>query len=130
MKDSQAQANRWRKQAEYDLQQAERCWVDNSFAYGCFFAEQAAQKFLKSYLIGQGQRFINIHSVGELLKEAGSLDKNFIALVPTGQKLDRYYLSSRYPDALPDPVIPAESYSQADANEALDIARQISNIVK
>ena len=112
------------------MQQAERCSADNSFAYGCFFAEQAAQKFLKSYLIGQGQRFINIHSVGELLKEAGSLDKKFIALVPMGQKLDRYYLSSRYPDALPDPVIPAESYSQADANEALDIARQISNIVK
>ncbi|OGY92576.1 MAG: hypothetical protein A3H70_00775 [Candidatus Komeilibacteria bacterium RIFCSPLOWO2_02_FULL_48_11] len=130
MKDSQAQANRWRKQAEYDLQQAERCSADNSFAYGCFFAEQAAQKFLKSYLIGQGQRFINIHSVGELLKEAGSLDKKFIALVPMGQKLDRYYLSSRYPDALPDPAIPAESYSRADANEALDIARQISNVIK
>ena len=130
MKDSQAQASRWRKQAEYDLQQAERCLSDGSFAYACFFAEQAAQKFIKGYLISQGQRFINIHSVSELLKEADKLDKKFGAFVPAGQKLDRYYLSSRYPDALPDPVIPAESYSQADANEALDIARQISNIVK
>lgn len=125
MKDSQAQATRWRKQAEYDLQQAERCLSDNSFAYGCFFAEQAAQKLLKGYLIGQGERFVNIHSVGALLKEAGTLDAKFIGLLAAGQKLDRYYLSSRYPDALPDPAIPAESYSREDAAEAVGIARQI-----
>lgn len=130
MKDSHAQAKRWHKQAEYDLQQAERCLADGSFAYGCFFAEQAAQKFLKSYLIGRGQRFVNIHSIGELLKEAGKLDGKFSGLVSSGQKLDRYYLSSRYPDALPEPVIPAESYSRSDTDEALTIARQISIAVE
>ena len=125
MKDSKSQASRWLRQAEYDLKEAEKCLSGKSFSYACFFAEQAAQKSLKGYLIAQGARFVNIHAIGELLKEAAKNDSKFSTLIPSGQKLDRYYLSSRYPDALPDPAIPAESYGEDEAQEAVDIAKKI-----
>lgn len=130
MKDNKAQAARWSRQAEYDLKEAERCLEDESFAYACFFAEQAAQKSLKSFLIARGRRQVNIHAIGELLKEAAKFDGLFNNLVSLGQRLDRYYLASRYPDALPDPAIPAESYGPDEGREAVEIARKIFSAVK
>lgn len=131
MKDSPAQSHRWLKQAEYDLKEAEKCLAGKSFSYACFFAEQAAQKSLKGYLIGQGWRFVNIHSVGESLKEAAKLEEDkFETLISLGQKLDRYYLASRYPDALPDPAIPAESYGPDEGREAVEIAKKIFSVAK
>lgn len=130
MKDNKLQATRWLKQAEYDLKEAERCLKDESFSYACFFAEQSAQKVLKSFLIAQGKRQVNIHAIGELLKEAAKFDKSFNDLVSLGQRLDRYYLASRYPDALPDPAIPAESYGPDEGREAVEIARRILSAVK
>lgn len=131
MKDSKSQSSRWLKQAEYDLKQAEKSLSDGGFSYACFFAEQAAQKSLKGYLMDNGWRFVNIHSVGELLKEAAKLDaKRFEGLIGLGQKLDRYYLSSRYPDALPDPAIPAESYGPDEGREAVEIGRKILSATK
>lgn len=125
MKDSKAQAARWLKQAEYDLKEAEKCLADESFSYACFFAEQAAQKSLKGYLMSKGWRFVNIHAIGELLKEAAKSNGALMELLPLGQKLDRYYLSSRYPDALPEPAIPAESYGLDEGREAVEISRKI-----
>ena len=131
MKDSKPQALRWLRQAEYDLKEAEKCLVNESFSYACFFSEQAAQKSLKGYLISKGWRFVNIHSIGELLKEAVKLENNeFQPLIVLGQKLDRYYLASRYPDALPDPAIPAESYGPDEGREAVEIAQKILSAVK
>lgn len=129
MKDSKSQALRWLRQAEYDLKEAEKCLADKSFSYACFFAEQAAQKFLKGFLIAKGERFVNIHAIGELLKAAANFDGILMELLQLGQKLDRYYLSSRYPDALPDPAIPAESYGPDEAREALEISRKIFSAV-
>lgn len=47
-----------------------------------------------------------------------------------GKKLDRHYLASRYPDALPEPAIPAESYTEDEAKDAIAIARAIIRLAK
>ena len=125
MKNAEQNAARWLRQAEYDLEQAERLLRDGVFSYAAFFAEQASQKALKSFLLSQGRRVVAIHSVGELAKEAAKLDSRWAPLADRGKKLDRHYLTSRYPDALPAPAIPAESYGRDDAEEALSIAREI-----
>lgn len=130
MKDSKSQARRWVRQAEYDLNEAARCLADDSFAYVCFFAEQCAQKALKGFLMSKGRRFVTIHAIGELLKEAAQIDNSIGDMAGPGQKLDRYYLSSRYPDALPDPAIPAESYTKEEAEEAVEIAKDILSAVQ
>ena len=130
MKHPQINATRWLRQANYDLKEAIRSLKTNSFAYATFFAEQSAQKSLKAYLFFRGKRAIFIHSIAELIKEAASSDKAFLTFVEEGQKLDRYYLASRYPDALPEPAVPAESYSKSEAEEAVDTATKIFNFCK
>jgi HEPN domain-containing protein len=130
MKDPAGNAARWLRQAKYDLAQAERLLGDGVFSYAAFFSEQAAQKALKAFLISRGSRFVAIHSVGELARAAAEIDSRFVELVQSGLRLDRHYLVTRYPDALPAPAIPAESYTREDAEEAVAGARGIVEAAK
>ena len=130
MKNPRANAERWLRQAEYDLGVAQKLLEDSAFAYAAFHAEQSAQKSLKAYLLLGGRRFIPTHSVGELAQQAAALEASFGPLVDQAKRLDRHYLTSRYPDALPEPAIPAEAYVRSDADEAVGISRKIFEICK
>jgi len=123
-------ARRWLRQAEHDFEQAQKAAVDGSYAYAAFFSEQAAQKALKAFLVRSGKRIIAIHSVAELAREAGKIEKSFAALAGKGAGLDRHYLASRYPDALPEPAIPFESYTKEDAEEAVAAAAEFLILVR
>ena len=130
MRNPKEQSKRWLKQSEYDLSEAKEKLNGKSFAYACFYSEQSAQKAIKAFLIYNGKRFITIHSVGELLKEASLINNLFAPLVEAGKTLDRYYLSSRYPDALPEPAIPYESFTFSEMKEAVSIAQKIFDACK
>ncbi|MEK9179938.1 MAG: HEPN domain-containing protein [Patescibacteria group bacterium] len=131
MKNSFLNARRWLRQAEYDFEQAEKSFDDKSYAYAAFFSEQSAQKSLKAALFKSGKRAITIHSIAELAKEAAAVaDKSFAELVESGARLDRHYLAARYPDALPEPATPFESYVEQDAAEAIAFARKILSAAK
>ncbi len=123
-------ARRWLRQAEYDFEQAKRSAEDGSYAYAAFFSEQAAQKALKAFLFQSGRRVVTIHSVAELAREASKVEKRFDAFIGKGTGLDRHYLASRYPDALPEPAIPFESYTKEDAEETLAVARDCLDLVR
>jgi len=125
MKNPKEQAKRWLKQAEYDLNEAKKSLKDGSYAYTCFFAEQSAQKSLKAVLYLDGARFINIHSIRELVKELSKKRTEFLELSEKGTLLDQYYLSSRYPDAVPEPAVPSEIFIKGQADMAVDIAGRI-----
>lgn len=124
MKQPLQNARRWLLQAEHDFEQAKKSAADGSFAYAAFFSEQAAQKALKAFLFKSGRRSIVIHSVAALAREASELEPAFQPLMDNGRRLDRHYLASRYPDALPEPATPFESYSREDAQEALAAAEE------
>ncbi len=51
-------------------------------------------------------------------------------LVDYGGILDRYYPATRYPDALPDPAIPFESFNEQEAVQALGYATEMVEIVR
>jgi HEPN domain-containing protein len=125
MKRPLVNAARWLRQAQFDLRQAERMLEEEVFSYAAFFAEQSAQKALKAFLLSRGRRRVMTHSVGELAAQAADLNPRFSALIGAAGRLDRHYLTSRYPDALPEPAIPAEVYVLQDAEEAVRIAGAI-----
>ena len=130
MKNSVSNARRWVKQAEFDLRQAKKSLEDSSFAYAAFFAEQSAQKSLKGFLFARGARAVVIHSIAELAREAGVYEPVFLDCIERGAKLDRHYIASRYPDALPEPAVPFESYAKDEAQEAIRVAEEIFDISK
>jgi HEPN domain-containing protein len=126
MKNPKENAMRWLKEAEYTLRQAEKVCQDGAYSLACFLSEQAAQKSLKAILYLDGARFITIHSITELIKEISKKRIEFLELINQGAtRLDQYYLSTRYPDAVPAPAIPSEIYSIDQAQEAVKIAGNI-----
>lgn len=130
MKNSKQNAERWIKEAENTLRQARHSCRENSYNLACFLAEQTSQKSLKAVLYLDGARFINIHSIAELIKEISKKRPEFLEFFNQGAKLDNYYLSSRYPDAVPEPAIPSEIYIKDQAEEAVDIAKNIFDVCK
>ncbi len=108
-----------------------RALLDSGFWAGaCFQAEQTAQMALKAFLFGRGRRFIPIHSIRTLAMECGEEETEFLKLEDHGMVLDRYYLATRYPDALPPPAIPYQSFTESDARQALDYVAEIVEVVR
>lgn len=118
-------AGRWLTQAEDDLTESTSELTSGKFAYACFFAEQSAQKALKSYLISKKELQLSIHSISALSKKASIYDPVFQPIIEEGKSLDKYYLSTRYPDALPAPLIPSQAHSKLEAEQAVELARVI-----
>ena len=123
-------AQRWLTQAEHSLSVTQVLLENELWPEVCFHAEQTAQLALKAYLFFEGRRFVNVHSVRTLAEECFNHAPEFEPLMDYGMILDRYYLSTRYPDALPDPAIPFESFGPLDARQALEFAAEIVSTVR
>ncbi|MFH0875084.1 MAG: HEPN domain-containing protein [archaeon] len=122
------ESKRWLKQAESELLAA-KASVNNYAFNACFLSQQSAEKALKSYLYLKGERGILSHSNLSLIKKCAEIDKAFEILKRNAKELDSYYLSTRYPDSLPDGV-PCEVYEKEDAVSAVSAAEKIIYFVK
>ncbi len=129
MKRPRETAIRWFRQAGHDLEIAKRL-EEESPADACYYAEQASQKTLKAFLYFHGSRGQPEHSVVFLAERCAEVDPSFNAFVSHGHILDQYYIPTRYPDALADPAVPFESYSVAQAAEAIRMASEIVDKVR
>ncbi len=125
MKNSKQNAERWLRDAERTLEQAAKNIEIKAYNVACFLAEQSAQKFLKAVLYFDGARFITIHSINKLIEEVSKIHPEFLPLMAEGSKLDQYYLSARYPDAVAEPAIPSEIFIEDQAKAAVLIAEKI-----
>ena len=122
MKASRNEAERWLRQAESDLAFAELGAREGFPAQACFTSQQAAEKALKAVLYLRGERFVPGHSLVDLLERAGAGTQTLLHLRDSARQLDQYYLPTRYPNGLPG-GIPAEVFSDAQAEDAVDRAR-------
>lgn len=124
------EALRWFAQAEHNLEVAENNLKSNYYSDACFMAEQTAQIALKAFIIYHKKRLIWEHSVQELARICSQYDKEFEKFIEYGLILDRYYIPTRYPDALARPAIPFKTYIEKDAKEALSFAKTIVETVR
>ena len=130
MKNPPETARRWLTQAEHSFDMT-RMLLENGFwSDVCFHAEQTAQLALKAFLYGAGRRFVQWHSIRELAEECAKEDEEFSEFVSRGGVLDRYYLATRYPDVLPAPAIPFESFTEQEAIDAQQFASEIVRTVR
>jgi len=68
------------------------------FNNACFFAQQAAEKAFKGFLVATGVDCPRSHPLDSLAALVPA-DERLSKLSPA--RLDRYYIAPRYPDALP-----------------------------
>ena len=111
----------WLNQAQNDLKWAREGVKSRFYSQVCFMAQQAAEKAIKSIAYFKEYE-IRGHSIAIIAKEIGINGE----VENAGKNLDIYYISSRYPDALPGGA-PFELFTERQAKEALDFAELIIN---
>jgi HEPN domain-containing protein/predicted nucleotidyltransferase len=123
-------ARRWLAQAEHSLTVGRSLLAQEFWSDACFQAEQTAQPALKAFLFLQGRRSAHIYSVRELALECAGYGEDFLAFVDSGGVLDRYYLATRYPDAVAAPAVPYQTFARREAEQALGFATEMVELVR
>ena len=118
---------RWLMFARQDLRMAELALPEGIFNQVCFHAQQCVEKAIKGWLEWQGQRPPRTHRMADLLTLLppdlmGELDEALLLF-------DRFYIPTRYPDALPG-MLAEGMPGERDAEEALDVARRALEYVE
>nr|MBO2487387.1 DNA-binding protein [Bacillota bacterium] len=122
-------AFRWLATAKQDLETARWLRGGEYFNTACFQAQQAAEKALKAFLFWQGERGVRGHATFELLNRCVEFRPEFETLRQHCRVLDRHYIPTRYPDALPDNT-PYEAFGPEDADDAIRRAEVILQAVQ
>ncbi|MEW5866369.1 MAG: HEPN domain-containing protein [Bacillota bacterium] len=128
-RDASEEARRWVLQAQRDLDDARYASDGGRFNLACFLAQQAAEKALKGFLYSEGAETVWGHSVAELCLDAAEIDVDFKKLIGVAGPLDKYYIPTRYPNGLPG-GIPADAYTEGDAQMALSMAQQVLDFIQ
>lgn len=121
------EGERWLRFAREDLSVAELTMLAAIFNQVCFHAQQCAEKAIKGLLVLQGKKPPRTHLIGDLLSllETNPFQTSTLEI----QLLDRFYIPTRYPDALPG-ELPEGLPGREDAEEALATARQILDTIE
>ncbi len=120
-------ARRWLTFAQEDLRMAELAMQESLHNQVCFHCQQCAEKAVKGLLVQQGHTPPRSHRLSDLL---GLLSPDPLAEITlTVQLLDRFYIPTRYPDALPG-ILPEGLPNEQDAQEALSTAQDVLVTVK
>ena len=123
------EGKRWLDQAVEDLKWAKDIAERGGYHISCFLAQQVGEKALKGFLYAMGEEIVLGHSVERLCSAAAGFDKAFAEKVKTWSILDGYYVSTRYPNGLPD-GIPANVYTSRAAIEACGMAEEVVDFVR
>jgi HEPN domain-containing protein len=116
------EAQRWLITAQQDLLAAKALSENRFFAHACFLAQQSGEKALKAmwYLHDRqpwGSSILRLVTEFPDATELPNLD-DWIYRAAT---LDRLYVPTRYPDALPD-LTPGQNFFKQDADAAILLA--------
>ena len=116
---------RWLLQARDDYKFVD--WVMREgvfFDKGCFVAQQAGEKILKACLYATGKRRVIGHSLFEMIETLSKIESNFKEISEQAKRLDRFYITTRYPNGLPGGS-PFQMYSFSDLQSAVEDLTEI-----
>ena len=108
----------WLEKGKRDLAVAEN---EPYFDIVCFHSQQAAEKFLKAYLIFLGVDYPKTHDLGDLVLLLAEKDPEILKLKAAGDELTPFAVEARYPEFLE----PAPE----DAQRAKEIAEKFKEYV-
>jgi len=135
-----ADAKRWLNASQTDMDVAIMLKDAGMFPHACFNAQQSAEKAVRAllYFYDKESRGHSIVKLLENLEEADTVSSSISSiaemLLKNARLLDKLYIPTRYPDGLPDGLIPADVFTLEDAqnavNAALEIIKAITKITE
>ena len=118
-------AEEWISKAEEDFGFASSSLeLENYFAQICFHFQQAAEKYLKAFIIANGLSFRLVHSLIELLEICREREPTIEGIAENCYYLDPFYIDTRYPVHWPT------DYDKETADRAKDAAAEIRKWVR
>ena len=106
-------AERWLELANEDIEMADYALSRSIFRQTCFHGQQAVEKALKGS-----------HSLEQMLLYDAGIHTELLKWRTPCRNLDRFYIPTRYADALPG-LLPAGEPTETDAQDALNDAKAI-----
>jgi HEPN domain-containing protein len=118
-------ATDWMRVAEKDWKRVNRALEDGDAEEAGFWLQQAAEKYLKAYLLFKGWTLRRVHDLEVLLNEATNYQRELSRYVSACQKISGYYLAERYP-IMDGPSLTAEDVlgSREDIEPLIDYIRR------
>jgi len=115
----------WFSKAESDFLMIRKAMVGDDVPWDAvaFHAQQAAEKYLKGFLVARKSIVPKIHDLVALLHDCRRHDPSLEPLRTDAERLTRLGWASRYPDTPGDP-------EEADSREALQIAQRITAAIR
>ena len=113
----------WLSQAQGDLQHSRNARQAGDHDWGCFAAQQAAEKAVKGLLLANGGEGWG-HSVTRLLKDLSQVMAVPEPLIRSAMRLDKHYIPTRYPNGF-DVGAPKDYYTEEDADSAIQDAQAV-----
>lgn len=121
------QTERWLAFAREDLRMAELAIAEAIWNQACFHAQQCVEKILKAWLVERGEMPPRTHKLADLVVLLG--EARFAGFANEVQALDRFYIPTRYPDALPG-TLPEGLPNEEEARETLALVRRVMALVE
>ncbi|AEJ61860.1 HEPN domain protein [Spirochaeta thermophila DSM 6578] len=118
----------WIDAAEGDLEHARHDLEKGFYNWACFSSQQAAEKAVKAVFQKMGAEAWG-HSVVDLLEELRGFYEVPERLIDMALELDKAYIPTRYPDALPSGS-PRTRYSRLEAERMIAYAQEIFDYCK
>ena len=116
----------WVDKAEEDFQFAVVNLKDQKpfYAQICFHFHQAAEKYLKAYVVANELEFRKAHDLPLLLRICSVKDSTLEALGDACEYLNAFYVETRYPVHWPT------NFSYEEAEKSLKAADRIRSLIK
>jgi HEPN domain-containing protein len=119
----------WLTKADEDLSFAETTLLEGNtfFAQICFHFQQAAEKYLKAFIIAAGMEFEKVHNLVYLLKICRKIEPSLENLFEECELLNASYIDTRYPVHWPTNYTKERAFCSRDA--ALKVANEIKELL-
>lgn len=116
----------WLFKADEDYGFASCCLEDELEYFGhiCFHFQQAAEKYLKAFVVAHDLPFRKIHNLLVLLDTCVPAEPALEALRESCQLLNRYYVDTRYPVHWPT------NFTKGDAEQGRQAVADIATKIK
>jgi len=119
--------DRWRRKATEDLRVAEILLKSSDppipYSAICFHAQQAAEKFLKGWLVSRGLPAPRTHDLESLVRRGAKLEPSLEAIRDAAARLRPFAVAPRYPGEIPEP-------GEEQALEAIRRAKEIRDFLE
>ena len=115
----------WIRKADEDLALTEHLLSEDTpyLSAVAFHSQQAAEKYLKAFLVHRQCEFSKTHDLDRLLTLVATVNKPLAARLAPLSELSPYAVEARYPSDYPE-------VTNAEAEHARDLARQVGEAVK